>query len=560
MDNERKIENPNDAQDETETNMDISNETESEAGTPPSGNNSSAKEGENSEPKKRQSLASHHRKHHHHHHYHSHHHSEGHGQSGDNSNAGEYDTELNRHHSSHRYRLLRHRTRSSRKYIGNSENGSQLETIEIDREEFERLQTEHMENYPADKETELVGAKVFAEADQIVEGSIVSEGPRLAGMISKAREMKTSSVRKASSIKSIGSRQRQKKATLVSIILRVLIGITAVLLGGICILLYMRNRGQSSMTPKADDVEIVMPEDDVPDGVDKIENDGKTITYKGHKYRWNDKITTILILGTDRTLEQQEHGETMAGANGQADTILLGVVDNKNKKISFINVNRDTFVPVAKYTPDGGFIGEEKMQICLSYAYGKDDVTSCRYTTEAVSKYLYGMPVNYYTSLSYDAIPTLNDSVGGVTVTVLEDLTKADGAMTVGSTITLVGSQALTYVRWRDRSIVKTNENRISRQRQYLTEFMKRTLTATREDLTLPLRLYSTAKPYMTSNVSISQITYLTSKVLEYGISGNAIQTIPGKSVPGAGNHIEYYPDETALYEMMLGIFYNRMD
>ncbi|MDO4804321.1 MAG: LCP family protein [Lachnospiraceae bacterium] len=393
--------------------------------------------------------------------------------------------------------------------------------------------------------------------------------PRLAGTILASREANSGTTRKASSIKSAGSRRRKKKATAFSIVMRILIGIAVVLLSCVCILLFMRIHGQASMTPKPEDVKIAIPEiedsedsenPEAPKGIEKVEDDGKTVTYKGHKYRWNDKITTFLVMGTDRTVEQQESGMTVAGANGQADSILLGVVDNTNKKISFININRDTFIPVAEYTSNGEYVGDKKMQICLSYAYGKDDETSCRYTAEAVSKFLYGMPVNYYTRISYDAIPVLNDSVGGVTITIPEDLTAIDAAFEKGATLTLNGSQALRFVRWRNIKIVNTNEERISHQKQYMYAFMKQTMNATRSDYALPLGLYSAVRPYMTTNVSVSHITYLTSKALEYGISGDSIRSIPGKSVAGAGNHIEFYPDETGLYEIVLDTFYNRVD
>lgn len=491
--------------------------------------------------KKRIPLASHHRKHLHH-------------------SSGEH-----RHHSS---RSRQHRRDS--KYVSTLQNPEaierdkgQLTNVEFDAEEFERLYSDTMteadeKSATSDSRHEEVLAETgVADARDPEDMNSVS---RLASTIAAAHEANPRATRKASSIKSIGSRSRRKKATLFSIVIRILIAFAALLVGSICVLLYMRAHGQSTMTPKTDEIEIVMPEEDIPDAVEKVEDDGKTVTYKGQKYRWNDNLTTVLLIGTDRTVEQQESGVTMAGKNGQADTILLGVIDNMNKKISFINVNRDTYVPVAEYTSDGDYAGEKKMQICLSYAYGKDDKTSCRYTTEAVSKYLYGMPIDYYVRLSYDAIQVLNDSVGGVTLTVAEDLTSVDASLTQGRTVTLAGNQAMTYVRWRNKSIAETNENRINRQKQYLYAFMKRTIECTRQDFTLPLGLFANAKPYMTTNVTTSQVTYLASKVLEYGIADDAIHSIPGKSVIGKDNHVEYYPDATALYERVLDTFYNKAE
>ena len=484
------------------------------------------------------------------------------------------------------------RAYEEKSYEGNAELIGQGQTLDIDKEEIERLSREMrqsalnsaptsspdadlkqnsdpaLQNSASPTSDKIPGNTYASGASEISEVTGIPEGKsepqrRLASTIVAARTANPRETRKASSIESAGARQRRKrgkKPSAFRIITGILLLLVFLMVGGIGAIFVMRAHGQSSMTPDKEKVVIVMPPEDVPEEVEEVEDDGKTVTYKGEKYRWNDNITTILFLGTDRTVEQQESGMTIAGLNGQADSLILGVIDNTNKKISFININRDTYVPVAEYTSDGNYAGEKKMQICLSYAYGRDNAESCRYTADAVSKYLYGMPVNAYARISYDAIPMLNDSVGGVTVTVLEDLSSRDATLAEGATVTLVGSQALTYVRSRNPYILETNEKRMARQKQYLVAFMKRTLEATREDVTLPLGLYANATPYMTTNITPSQVTYLTSKVLEYGIADDAIRSIPGKSVEGEDGYIQYQPDQTALYEMVLDTFYNKVE
>lgn len=531
--------------------------------------------------RKRIPLAAHHRSHRHH-------------RSSEHNNG--HNSSRHRHHSDGR-RLYE---KFNKPYTYRTEqNRGKITTVEIDLDDFERIKNETIKEMEAEKTTNGESLNVdradlssgFKETaientgrldgnantnsietyfdstndrDKETGNNPENSAPRLASTILAARELNPRATRKASSVKSSGSRQRRaqnaRRATALTIVTRILIGVVILLFGGIGTLLYMRAHGKSIMTPNEDMIEIVIPEEEVPEEVESVEDDGKTIVYKGEKYRWNDNLSTILFIGTDRTVAQQESGETMAGKNGQADTILLGVIDNTNKEISFININRDTFIPVAEYSADGDYAGEKKMQICLSYAYGKDNETSCKYTAAAVSKYLFGMPVDYYVRLSYDAIPMLNDSVGGVTLTVAEDMTKVDASLTEGTTVTLVGNQALSYCRWRDHSIVNTNENRISRQKQFLKAFLKRTIEATRADLTLPLGLYQNAKPYMTTNITASGVTYMTSKVLEYGIEDDAIHGIPGESVLGAEGYVEFYPDQTALYERVLETFYNKVE
>lgn len=387
-------------------------------------------------------------------------------------------------------------------------------------------------------------------------------GP-LASTIVAASAINPPKTRDASTIESSGSRRRrkkqQKRQTILGVLAKILIFFIVLIIASIGGLVYLRYRGQKAMSHNAEDVKLTMDKENTPDDVEAIEDDGKTITYKGEKYRWNDNISTILFLGSDRTVEQQEKRESVIGINGQADTILLGVIDNKNKKISFINVNRDTMTNVAQYTPDGDYAGDKQMQICLAYSYGKDNEEGCEMMASTVSNLLYGIPIDSYARISYDAVPMLNDSVGGVTVKVLEDMSSADPALVKDAKVTLTGNQALRYIRWRNKMVTETNELRMARQKQYFYAFMNRTIEATRADLTLPLGLYNNAKPYMTTDITPSRVTYLTSKVLEYGVKGDAIHSVAGSSTDGASGLVEFHADDVKLYEMILNTFYNKV-
>ena len=348
---------------------------------------------------------------------------------------------------------------------------------------------------------------------------------------------------------------KKKKIGFFGVLVRILLFFVILGIAGVGMLVYLRASGERAMKKAATEVTIEVPQGD-PE-VEAVEDDGKVITYKGEKYRYNENVSTILFLGSDRTIIQQESNESLIGANGQADTILLGVVDNKNKKISFLSVNRDTMTAVPEYTADDEFAGNKVMQICLAYSYGADNAQSCERMTTAVSNYLYGIPINSYCRLSYDEIPPLNDAIGGVSVKIPEDMTAVNPSWTEGTNVTLQGKDAISFVRWRNTGTVHTNELRMARQKLYLNEYIKQTLTKTRSDFSLPITLYSTATDYMTTDITASKITYLSSKALEYGISTDAIRTVPGESVDGE-EHVEFYSDDKALFEIILDLFYNK--
>ena len=343
-------------------------------------------------------------------------------------------------------------------------------------------------------------------------------------------------------------------------VLAVLVAIMAVL---VLTFAALRFAGGRSLSKAEIAVEMIKIPDVIKQDVE-IEDDGRTVIYKGEKYAYNEDIITILFMGVDKSLETDaedgtESGGSEIGTNGQADTLVLGIIDKKNEKISFINVSRDTIADIDIYNVNNEFIGSEKRQICLQYAYGDGRETSCEYVVNAVKRYLYGMPINAYVSIDYDAIAALNDAVGGVEVNVLEDLSSGRYAELVqGKNVTLFGDMAVYYCRTRDSYSVDANNYRMARQKQYLMAFMQKTLELVRADLGFSLDLYNTATPYMVTDVGVSEVTYLATTVTGYGIETDAIKSIPGE-IRLLEDHAAFYADETALYELILNTFYNKV-
>lgn len=289
----------------------------------------------------------------------------------------------------------------------------------------------------------------------------------------------------------------------------------------------------------------------------ELEAGGKIVTYRGKKYKYNEDLVTILVMGIDKELE--ETGEDTIGANGQADMLMLAVLDPENGKTSLINISRDSMVDVNKYNVRGEYLGTQKMQVCLSYAYGDGKEKSCINTVESVSRLMYGMPINAYAALDYSGISVLNDAVGGVTVEVLEDFSFWDSTMKKGNVVKLKGEQAHAYVRSRDTELLDSNNSRMQRQRQYMLAFISTAMSAVRKDFTLPLTLYREMSDYTVTDIRASEITYLASLMLKYGFSEQDMRSIPGEVVKGE-KYAEFIPDEEKMFELILDVFYNEVN
>lgn len=107
----------------------------------------------------------------------------------------------------------------------------------------------------------------------------------------------------------------------------------------------------------------------------------------------------------------------------------------------------------------------------------------------------YGMPLKYYFAMDLESIAALNDSVGGVTLTSLETLRLSGKIVTKGEVVTLLGKDARDYVQYRDSKLLDSNNQRIKRQRQYLTEFSQKVLKMTKKNISVPVKLFKKSFP-----------------------------------------------------------------
>lgn len=289
--------------------------------------------------------------------------------------------------------------------------------------------------------------------------------------------------------------------------------------------------------------------------IESQDETGKIISYKGQKYEFNEKITNILLIGVDRENLPQTSIQTH-GTNGQADVLLLMSLDTSNGNLKAIPISRDSMVDINIFSNSGQYLGVENKQICLAYAYGDGRETSCENTVESVSRLLYGMPINSYLAIDINSIKRLNDAIGGVKVTISEDITLYDKILKKGETVTLKGEYALRYIRGRDAIDIEANNNRMLRQKNYMKAFFNQALQMTKKDLTTPVKLYNITSEYKVTNLTIADITYLTKCVLLNKASDPLnYLSISGKTVMGE-KYVEFYPDQEKLYQLIIETFY----
>ncbi|MBR1851668.1 MAG: LCP family protein [Lachnospiraceae bacterium] len=279
------------------------------------------------------------------------------------------------------------------------------------------------------------------------------------------------------------------------------------------------------------------------------------IRYNGVHYRYNSDVLTFLFLGIDKMTEVKPVKNGIDG--GQSDAIFLLVLDPHDMKASVIGVNRDTITDIDVYNEDGSFRGSAKRQICLQHGYGDGAQLSCERSVQAVSNLFYSLPIHGYCAINMGAIPLLNDAVGGVEVTVLEDV--INSKLKEGQVVTLKGKDAYNYLHNRDIRSELSAQRRLERQKQYLNAYADTLRAAMKKDITIPVKIYNTVSKYMVTDVSLDEISYLATQVIDYHFEKDSIYTLQGETDTD-GEHEKFYPDETALYELILEVFYEEVE
>lgn len=275
------------------------------------------------------------------------------------------------------------------------------------------------------------------------------------------------------------------------------------------------------------------------------------LEYGGKTYLPREGIQTLLLMGLDK----YERPENAIGYTNklQSDFLLLVVIDENAKTVELLHLNRDTMTTIRRLGVGGGAAGTFTGQLALAHTYGSGGSDSCLNAVKAVSTLLDGVPIDHYMTLTMDAVGQINDLVGGVSVTVLDDFSEIDPALEQGKEVTLRGDQALVYVRTRLGLEDSSNLHRMERQRQYLAALYAKLMERSRANGDFLAKTLLTVSDSMVSDCTVNQLETLGDLLTQCTIA--PIRTLEGKAVLGE-EYIEFYVDEDSLRDTVLALFY----
>lgn len=223
----------------------------------------------------------------------------------------------------------------------------------------------------------------------------------------------------------------------------------------------------------------------------------------------------ILLIGTDAVGNKGGH---------RADTIMVVQFDKTTKKSAILSIPRDTFVKI----PDRGYD-----KINHSYAFGGP-----RLLKETVEGYL-DIHIDNYAQVGMDGFGGIVDSLGGIPVTVKQDMVKTKNGKIIFTkgNYHMNGEDVLDYVRARNITTGGGDFGRIDRQQEVLVTIfntIKRNFSVNRA-----VNMLEAMSPYIRTDVTPTTVMNNWSNFTSVNPS-----TIEQKRVQGDGfihNRIYYY-------------------
>ena len=267
-------------------------------------------------------------------------------------------------------------------------------------------------------------------------------------------------------------------------------------------------------------------------------------------------MSSVLLIGTDNFVDddKQNLDDEYYHNSNFADLLLVLVFDHDNKTVTPFQIGRDTMCDVPRVNIAGEQLVSRYAQITYAYTYGTGKEDSCVNTRNCVERLLFQVPIDNYISFTMDAVPLINDLVGGVTVTLENDIPALGKAYVKGAQIKLKGKDALRFVRNRDTSLMDSNLTRMSNQRLYMNGFTSAAREAAGKDPDLAVKGFKLVMPFIHTDLTVDHVQRIVDDLLAYELlpfvtPDGEYDFKEGERFPG------FYVDETSLWSCVQSTF-----
>lgn len=224
----------------------------------------------------------------------------------------------------------------------------------------------------------------------------------------------------------------------------------------------------------------------------------------------------------------------MGVAKGLADSIMLCSFDPKEKSVDVFSIPRDTYVARK------GHKTSANNKINSSYGRGGADNVAESVTT------LTGVPVHYYVKVDYEAVKAIVNAMGGIKVTVPNDMNYDDPADDLHihykkGDVVSKGEDIIKLLRWRKNNkgggYKEGDLGRVKMQQEIVKLGMEKALKGNL--VANFLKLQGPIKEHVKTNMTAKQMMYYITKAQGVKKENITLQTIPGRA--DTINHLSFY-------------------
>lgn len=217
----------------------------------------------------------------------------------------------------------------------------------------------------------------------------------------------------------------------------------------------------------------------------------------------------LLLAGTDtRTGQGGAYGTKaeLAGSSGAGNndvTMLLHIAEN-HQSMSVISFPRDMLVTVPSCPHDGGGASPAARRVMLNTTLSRGGLPCVVLTIEKLT----GLHIPFAAEISFDGVIAMSNAVGGVTVclaTPVNDLYTTPPLHLAAGEQSLVGEQALSFVRSRHGVGDGSDLGRISNQQVFMSALARKVQSA--NVLSNPFLLYPLARAAVSNMVLSDTLT-----------------------------------------------------
>lgn len=280
----------------------------------------------------------------------------------------------------------------------------------------------------------------------------------------------------------------------------------------------------------------------------------RSIEYDGQVYPVKRGLQSILLIGKDAMEGRRPQSDVETFYNDDlADFLLILAFDHENKTVTPLQINRDTMCDVPWLSVNGLVGGYARLQVTMAHIFGTGKQDSSRNVVTAVIGLLHGAPIDHYFTFSMDTVPIINDLVGGVTVTLEDDVPTLGPEYVKGKTITLKGKDALRFVRTRDVNIIDSNVSRMGHQRLYMNAFISQAGAKMKQDQDFILKAYERVERFLITDMTVETVSEMINDFYEYEVL--PVQTYTGSYSWSEVETAQFEPDAESLWACVQNTF-----